>query len=548
LSDTRIIYTPLYSGVFWDVQNYLLQDIDRIEIIRGPGATLWGSNAVNGVINISSKSARQTQGLYVETTAGSEEHASAAVRYGGRISTRGHYRVSGRVFDRGTSYRARPLGSDDATLAHGGFRADLEPGSNETFTLQGDVYRGTIGQLVPSVTIIGRPNQPSDLKVDVAGGNVLGRWRHRASSGSDIVLRAYYDRTHRDDPAFVDDLDTFDVDFQHRFPLPRRQELTWGANYRVMSNRNTGKDLFAVDPPTSNDTLLSGFVQDEIGLTPQVRLVLGTKLEHNDFSGAEVQPSGRVAWDLSTDHVVWGAISRAVRVPTRLERDIAIDVPNPASTAVTRLMGNPDFEAERMVAFEAGYRWRPLATLFVDVSAFRNQYDGLASLEFGSSFVEPGGPTILPIVNRNLTNGHASGVEALVRVAPRPWWRLTASSTTLVVDLQATGADLNRGRFHEGTTPRHQLGIRSFLDLPYELQFDATLRHLTAVRQLLTPTVGAGIPAYAELDLRLAWQRGSLELSAVGQNLLHDRHPEFGTLAARGAIERGAYIKAAWGF
>jgi len=546
LSDTRSLYTPLVSGVFWNVQDYLLQDIDRIEVIRGPGATLWGSNAVNGVINITTKDAKDTQGLYAETTAGNEERFATAARYGGTIGGRGYYRVFGQYATRDSSFHPSIASSDQWHLGHVGARADWDTGNGNSMTVQGDAYQGTTGLVAPSINVAGRPGPQGNLETGVGGGNVLARWRHHPSTSSDFQVRVYYDRTERDDPSFRDDLDTIDVDVQHRTRIAFRHEITWGGNYRFTADRNEGKGIFALDPPNSNDHLVSGFVQDQVRLTNRLRLTGGTKVEHNDFSGTEVQPSGRVAWDVASHHTVWGAVSRAVRVPTRLERDIAVDTANPA----VRLLGNPSFDAERLLAYEVGYRWQVRPALFIDVAGFHNGYRGLASLELGNRFVDPhSGRTITPIVNRNLTDGDAQGVEALVTFAPIRSWRLTATSSTLDLHLTPGGQDLNRGAFYDGATPRHQLGVRSYLDLPVGFQFDAVFRHLTELKRLPPIVNGTGIPGYAELELRLAW-RGwkQLEISVAGQNLLHDHHPEFGAPASRGEIERGAYAKMAWGF
>jgi iron complex outermembrane receptor protein len=353
-TDTRSIYTPLFAGVLWDVQDVLIEDVERIEVIRGPGAALWGSNAVNGVINITTKSARDTQGLYVSTAAGSEERFAVNARYGGRVGNRAYYRVFGKFSDHGGSFTTSTMQQDDWQLGHGGARVDWLATDADTVTMQGHVYGGDIGRLFPAISL--GPTGPAPaglLRTDVGGGNVLARWTRRSSPGSDLQVRVYYDRTRRNDPNFIDELDTFDADFQHRSAFPRRQELTWGANYRSMSNRNEGKVIFALEPASSAEQVYSGFVQHQIELADSVRLTTGTKLEHNDFSGGEIQPSGRVAWRPRAAHTVWGAVSRAVRIPTRLERDVAINVTPPMSSIWVRLLGNPEFDSERLVAVEA---------------------------------------------------------------------------------------------------------------------------------------------------------------------------------------------------
>ena len=417
-------------------------------------------------------------------------------------------------------------------------------------TLQGDVYRANVGQLGPSVNIIGRPGPAGDLEAHDSGGNVLGRWRRDLGGGSDLQLRAYYDDTHRDDPSFRDDLETFDLDLQHRYVPSARHEIVWGLNYRVTDNSNRGKGIFALDPEDSRDQLFGGFAQDQFAISDGLHLTVGTKLEHNDFSGFEVQPTARVSWDVAPGQNLWGAASRAVRVPTRLERDIAIEATPLGSNPRAVLLGNDDFDAEELIAYELGYRWQPLPVLGLDLALFHNRYEGLASLEFGTPTLDSQtGVVTVPVVNRNLTDARSQGAELLATYSPREYWRLVASYSYIYLDMQPHGEDLNRGVFLEGATPRHQFSLRSLLDLPGGLQLDAQFRHSTQITRSPEIASGAGIEGYSELDVRVAWQASEhLELSLVGQNLLHDHHLEFGTPETRGEIERSVYGKAAWRF
>jgi iron complex outermembrane receptor protein len=548
LSDTRSVYTPLFSGVFWDVQDQLMEDIDRIEVIRGPGAALWGSNAVNGVINITTKRAQDTQGLYANGGGGTEERAFASIRYGGATDGGVAFRVHGKYFERDDTFDSAPQTSDDWRLGRVGFRMDWDATAESTFTLQGDAYRGNIGQLAPAVEIIGRPGPSGDLEVDVGGGNVLGRWRRRVGDDSDFQLRFFYDRTRREDPSYYDSLDTFDLDWQHRFPLPLRNDFTWGLNYRFTSNTNEGKGIFNVDPATADDHVWSGFAQNQYVPVDALRFTLGVKLEQNDFSGFETQPSVSAAWDISPRQTLWASAARAVRVPTRLERDIAIDVIDPASNPIIRLLGSDDFESEELLAYELGYRWQATETLSFDLAAFSNRYEGLASLEFGEPFVDPrDGRTVVPVVNRNLSDGSAEGAELQVNFAPLATWRLMASYSYVYVSIEPNGLDLNRGRFLEGSTPRHQFGVRSYLDLPAGWQIDLRFRRLSAIESIPNIVTGEGLPAYSELDVRLAWRAtDTLELAVIGANLLDKRHVEFGDPATRGEIERSVYGSLTW--
>ena len=543
LTDTRSIYTPLFSGVFWDVQDYLLQDIDRVEVIGGPGAALWGSNAVNGIINITTKSARDTQGTYAEALIGTEEQ-SLATRYGGRTAGGISYRVFAKHFERDGSYRPGNPSEDDARLSHVGFRSDWDASTADAFTVQGDAYRANVGQLSPSVAITGRVGATGNLESQLSGGNVLGRWRHALGGQSEVQLRAYYDRTHRDDPSFRDELETLDIDFQHRLSPTSAQELLWGLNYRSTDNKNTGKGIFALDPRSSQDNVASAFVQDQVSLADSVRLTVGTKFEYNDFSGFEFQPNVRLAWHISPRQVLWTAVSRAARVPTRLERDYAIDITDPAGNPIVRLLGNEDFDSEELLAYEGGYRWQVFDTLALDLTAYHNVYKGLASLEPGPRFIAADGRTVIPYIYRNLNDGEADGAGLLATFAASKSWRLVANYSYVDLTIDPRGLDLNGGRFIAGATPRHQFGLRSVLDLGPRWQLDVQLRHHTAIGS--TPE---GIEEYTEMDVRGAWQvADAVELSLVGQNLLHDHHPEFGSLALRGEIERSVYGKIAWGF
>jgi iron complex outermembrane receptor protein len=548
LSDGRSIYTPLYSGVFWDVQDYLMQDIDRIEVVRGPGAALWGSNAVNGVINIVSRSARETQGAWLEAGGGSEERALAAAQYGGEAGNQVYYRVFAKYQKHAAEDFPAGASPDDWDLGHVGFRADWNAGSLDAVTVQGDAYNGNIGEVSPAVTIIGRPGPANPLRVGVTGGNLLGHWRHKMSDDSDFELRVYYDYTHRNDPTFLDDLGTLDLDFQEHLPLGSAQTLTWGLSGRTMDDINHGRGLFALNPPDSRDNLASGFAQDEISLPHSVRLTLGAKLEHNDFSGFEAQPSVRAAWDLSDEQTLWGAVSRAVRVPTRLERDVDIDVTDPAGNPVIVLLGNRDFHAEQVLAFELGYRWRPLPDLSLDLTAYRNRYTGLASLELGTPFVNTAtGQVVVPLLNENLIDGHSTGLEGLAMYSPVDWWRLSVDYSYIDMRLTPLGQDLNRNHFTEGSTPRNQLGVQSDFELPHGVELYAALRELSAVRALPEVVNGTGDPGYQELALNAIWRVAPhLTLSVQGRSLLHAAHVEFGGADERSAIERSVFAQMMW--
>src|SRR5438552_3237702 len=330
LIDGRTVYTPLYAGVFWDFQDTLLEDLDRIEVISGPGATLWGANAVNGVINITTKQAKDTQGVLLLGGGGTELRDFGGVRYGGALAPNLHFRVYGQYFDRDSM--VFPTGQDAANdwhLGQGGFRLDWDASASTLLTLQGDLYDGRIAQ----------PGTTGDITVD--GSNVIGRWSHTFAEDSDLKLQVYYDRTHRRIPdVFAEDLDTYDVDFQHRFPLGERHDLVWGLGYRLIEDDVSNSPILAFLPARVSRQWFSGFVQDEITLVKdRLHLTLGTKIEHNDYTGFEVQPSARLAWRLSQQQTVWAATSRAVRTPSRIDRELFA----PGRPPFTLLTGGPDF-------------------------------------------------------------------------------------------------------------------------------------------------------------------------------------------------------------
>jgi iron complex outermembrane recepter protein len=546
LSDTRSIYTPLFSGVAWDVQDYLLADVERVEVIRGPGAALWGSNAVNGVVNVTTRSARDTHGDYLEAGVGELDRFWLGARHGGETAGGRHYRVFARYFDRDATLNPLATSEDEARLGHLGFRMDWGSAEAAGWTVQGDAYSGDMGELAPVVEVIGRPGPTGQLTSKVSGGNLLARWRRPTGTDSDLQVRAYYDYTRRDDPSFLDTLHTFDVDVQHRIAALGRHEILWGVAGRMTSDRNRGAGIFAVEPEDSDDYLWSGFVQDQLSLADDLTLTVGTKLEHNDFSGAEFQPSIRAAWSADNGHSLWMAVSRAVRVPTRFERDVNIDASDPAGNPVYRLLGNRDFDSERLIAYEAGYRWQVSRTLLADLALFHNDYDQLVSLEVGTPFLDGTGRTIIPVLNRNLGRGRSRGAELLVEWQPRDDWRLTFSHSSIDLELASTGLDLNRNVWIEGSTPRGMTGLRS-LFTAQDFELDAQLRHHTRIRRLPADVTGAGIPAYTSLDLRLGWRLTTAwQISLMGQNLLDEEHVEFGTPATRGALARAAWLKAEW--
>jgi iron complex outermembrane receptor protein len=513
LIDGRIIYTPLFAGVFWDQQDVLLEDIEQIEVISGPGATAWGANAVNGVINITTRPARETQGLLATGGGGNELHGMGALRYGAELGSKAHVRAYGKYWDRDGT--ALPSGQDlpnDWTLGQGGFRLDWDASTADAFTLQGDLYEDRTDLT------------PDDIVAH--GGNVLGRWSRRVSEVSDLKVQAYVDRVHRKVPGSYDDvLSTYDLDAQHRILLGRRHDVVWGLGYRRVED-DFGPIGLIFDPQRITLETFSGFAQDEIALRDRLHLTLGAKLEHNPYTDFEFQPSVRLAWRAADRHTLWSAVSRAVRTPSRLDRDYAF-------------LPGKTFQSEELIAYELGYRAQPAERLSLSVSAFYHDYDDLRT-------IEPTGPPSAPGVKlANGQEGESYGVELVARYRPTDWWQLQVGHTELRVEIRPKPGSLDRSfGAAEAADSKHHLSLRSSFDLPWDLEVDAGYRY---VSRITNPNVLT--PGYSELDLRLGWAAvPRLQISVVGQNLLHARHEEFGNAASAQSVERGVFAKATWGF
>ena len=512
LMDGRSVYTPLYSGVFWDVQDTLMEDIAQIEVIRGPGASVWGANAVNGVINILTKSAEQTQGLLVTGGGGDEERGFAGVRYGGRLGPNAYFRVYGKYFDRDGADRPGGRDADDRfRMGQFGFRVDWKSGADDLLTLQSDVYDGSVAQPTPG-------------HIDLSGGNILGRWTKRFSASSDLQIQAYYDRTNRNIPqTFGEKLDTLDLDIRHRFNLARGHDVVWGFGYRYTNDHVDNSPALAFLPPNLTQNLVTAFIQDEVTVVEnRLHLALGSKFEHNDYTGFEYEPSGRLAWTPSREQTVWGAISRAVRTPSRIDRELFVPGQPPYLLA-----GGPTVESGTVYAFEAGYKVQPTATLTASAATFYNVYKDLISLESGP-----------PLTFANGLKGKSYGVELEASYQPITRWRLNAGYTLFHLSLSRRPGSTDTTQVRqEGDSPRHAAFLESRLDLPRGIELDTRIRYVDALPN-------QSVPRYVAFDARLGWHASkNLEISVVGSNLADPEHPEFGTPAARREIRRSVYGK-----
>ncbi len=552
LIDGRSVYTPSFSGVYWEVQDLMLEDVQRIEVVRGPGAALWGANAVNGVINIITKTAKSTQGGLATVSAGTEERESLAVRYGGAAGDNVRYRVYTKHFERDGS--VSPAGrsyADDGEMVRGGFRLDWTASAKDSVTLQGDAYSGIVGQVLslPDVT-----TAPYAILVEdqprVSGGNVLARWQRAISSSSEFKLQFYHDRTDRREVTYQERHDTTDLEFDHRFRLGKRQEIVWGMGYRFIADHIRGTYYVSTSPEHRREEIVSAFLQDEItAITDRLTFTLGTKVEHNEYTGYEVQPSARMLWTPGERHSIWSAASRAVRTPSRIDQDGLANTyvyPTLPLPTLIRINGNPDFKSEELLAYEAGYRFQPVETLFLDLAAFYNIYDNLRSGEPGTPFADGPPPhLVLPFTTDNKLNARVYGFELAAEWRVKPWWSLNGAYTFLEMDLYRDEGGQDDLLLHAGgQSPRHQASLRSSLNVTKNVEFDAWLRYVDELPYL-------AVKQYLNLDLRLGWKaRKDLELVLAGQNLLDDRRQEFAReiFTVPAEIQRSVYARLVWTF
>ncbi len=518
--DGRSVYTPLFSGVFWEIQDTLLEDIDRIEVIRGPGGTLWGANAVNGVINIVTKNAEDTQGTFLSATSGTEEKGSIEGRFGAKIGEKIAYRIYGKAFERDEQVvNDRVDGHDDWRMGRGGFRADAALDSRNRLTLQGDYYNGDAGQEV----FLPLSSQGIVEDASVSGGNLLLRWQRTLDEDSDLALQIYYDRTSRDELIIDEDRDTVDIDFQYRFQPLHSHEIIWGAGYRLTADDFKTVAPYSVSQNSRNDELFSTFVQDKITVIPdRLWLTIGTKFEKNDFTDSEIQPSARFTYTPRPRQTIWGAVSRAVRTPFRLEHTLRFPQDVPIAGVDGDLRADDRFDSEEMVGYELGYRVQPSDRLSIDVTAFLNLYDELQTVEIDGpvDFSDPLNPR-LPLAAGNKMDAETYGAELVLRLGITDWWTLQGQYSYL--DLQAhvdnSSDDQGREEIWEIDIPQHQFSVQSSMDLGTRLSFDAWLRYVDIV---------TGINSYTTLDVRLEWKATeNIEIAVVGQNLLERHRREY---------------------
>ncbi len=518
LIDGRSVYSSIFAGVYWNVQDVMLEDVDRIEVIRGPGGTLWGANAVNGVINVITRKASESQGLYVTGGGGTEELGFGGVRYGGKISEDAYFRVYTKYFDRDEQKLANGQNAPDQwDGVQSGFRLDWDCSAENLLTVQGDIYKTRFESGLAAM--IGES--------EGTGGNVLGRFSHSFSQDSEMTLQVYYNRVERDYHIGLRTLtDIMDVDFQHHFSLDDRQDIVWGLGYRFSTDEIDQTQLYQIIPATRDLNLFSSFLQDKIQLSDTLSLTIGSKFEHNDHTGFEVQPNVRLSWAVHDRHVLWSAVSRAVRTPSRTDDDQRypsgtwVDQSN--IQYISQILGDRDVDSEELVAYELGYRFQPTDKVSLDFSAFFNDYDRLHCYNMHVDASNMPAFILVDNVFDNKMDGETYGAELVANWNVTDYWRLVGSYTFLQTQLhtdQGINDILSEGS--ERGSPHNQFNIRSLLNITDSLQFDTFLYYVDNV-----PMVD--VDNYIKLDARLGWKvNDQVELSLVGQDLLDSQHAEF---------------------
>jgi len=548
LIDGRCVYTPLFGGVFWTIDNVMLEDIDRIEVIRGPGGTIWGTDAVNGIINIITKEAKDSQGLLVSAGGGSVDEDTEDLRYGSR-SHGFDFRVDGFGFVRGAEHHLDGQPNYDwSRVGQVGFRGDRVAG-RDSVTLQGDAYIGHLGDAQSLSTFTPPATFVSYKSTNVVGGNLLGRWRRDLPAKADLYLQAFWAHDFREGPNFGETRDTFDVDFLHRTPPTAWQQFTYGVGARW--SPSTTRQTIPTDnfvPASETESTYSGFLQEELKFVPdRLSLTLGSKLEHNSYTGFEYEPSGRLLFTPRDDQSLWASISRAVRIPDRVDENIDVDgyVAGPIWAEV---LGNTHLNAERLVAYEGDYRGLWGKRVYFSASGFHNVYDDLIAQGapfLGNATSPPFAPGSLLIgfQYRNGIRGTTDGFEMAPELQATSWWRFKAAYSYLHVHLEdepGFNYPLTLTTLH-GLSPNSQVVARSQIDLPGHFEFDQTFRYIGALP-------AQGVEAYETADVRFGRHLSpGLDLSVVGQNLLQPHHEEFGISPGPNVgIKRGVYAKLVW--
>ncbi|MDE2388726.1 MAG: TonB-dependent receptor [Betaproteobacteria bacterium] len=566
LMDGRSVYLPFFSGVLWDQQDTMMEDIERIEVIRGPAASVWGANAVNGVINIITKKAADTQGALLSAGGGSFERGFVGARYGAKLNEDTPFRVYAKGFTRGQTQSLSGVNANDQWhSARGGFRFDHNRGIDQ-FTLQGDYFSNFDGSTLDKNALNLGTNPLGEMRGRNEGGNIRFRWDRNFSEHSAFMLQTYYDRTRSVLlPIGKFDAESFDIDTQYRFPLFDNHKVTLGANYRLYHNKIFDSNLVTFSPRAQTNHIGATFIRDEITLIPdRLMFTVGSRFEHNDFSGWEIQPSARLMWTPNSENSLWMAVSRAVRTPSRAENDATINITPQVKNVfgnifgsglstlpfTALLYGNHNFNSEKLIAYELGYRHQLSHRASIDLAGFVNDYSQMRDSSSGTFSFNPAlpGQILLPSIIDNRGSAFAYGFEASVDWKPRENWRLQGNYSFIHLDFfskNLLGKSDPSGGGAENTAPRHQVSVRSNYDFSERLQLNLWLRYNSGIGFY-------HIPGYVTMDAKLAYKPvKNIELFVAGQNLFSQHHREFASEfipIVPATIPRGVYAGAQWRF
>lgn len=551
LQDGRTLYSPLFGGTYWEAQDVMLEDVERVEVIRGSGGTLWGANAVNGVLNIITRHAKDTQGTYVEAKVGSLEKG-LALRHTTALGEAGHVRAYVKLVDHGGMETSSGQKAHDAwDQKRAGFRADLSPTAADTVTVQGDVYdtRARQSPLYLNESTLSSGFVPDTAKL--SGANVVARWQHQEGPAESWHVQAYVDQAKVSGLVQKSQTETLDLEWQHRLPLAAEHDLTWGLGLRRVRQSLDGNFTISMTPSEATGWVYSGFVQDEIRLNKDWQLTLGSKLEHNDITGYEVQPSARLLWRVTPTDSVWGAVSRSVQTPSAAVTTVNTlvstqDIPM-VGRALLAVRGNQNIRSEEVVSRELGYRAQWGSKTNVDAAVFYNTHNHVFSREVGGLGFEP-----YPVISVSLGNqvkGTTYGAEFSANRQVTDHWQMRGSYSWLQVDLRPRGAGSQAVPLfgEEGSSPRHMVQLHSLHNLGHQLELDANLYYSSALS--LARTAGkVEIGSYTGLDLRLGWRASrDLEINLIGRHLLTSRHVEYVGEDIRGSeVPRSLLLQAKW--